>query len=68
MAIATALSVQAADKLEARLAASIAKVLPDVEVTSIAPGPIAGIYEVMLGPSLLYISEDGALYLEGRRI
>ena len=34
-------------------------------VTSIAPGPVPGLYEVMLGPSVLYISEDGRYIIKG---
>lgn len=51
--------------LEQRLTAAVARVLPDVEVTAINPGPIAGVYEVMLGPSVLYISEDGQFIFKG---
>lgn len=51
--------------LEQRLTAAVARVLPDVEVTAIAPGPIAGVYEVMLGPTVLYISEDGQFIFKG---
>ena len=50
---------------EQRLTAAVARVLPDVEVTAIAPGPIAGVYEVMLGPTVLYISEDGQFIFKG---
>ncbi len=51
--------------LEQRLTAAVARVLPGVAVTAIGPGPIAGIYEVMLGPSVLYISEDGQFIFKG---
>lgn len=51
--------------LEQRLAAAVARVLPDVAVTAVSPGPVAGIYEVMLGPTVLYISEDGQFIFKG---
>lgn len=51
--------------LEQRLTAAVARVLPDVAVTAISAGPIAGIYEVMLGPTVLYISEDGQFIFKG---
>ncbi|MGR9090532.1 MAG: DsbC family protein [Gammaproteobacteria bacterium] len=51
--------------LEQRLTAAVARVLPDVAVTAINPGPIGGIYEVMLGPTVLYISGDGKFIFKG---
>lgn len=56
---------QAESELNKRLKSGIAKVLPGIEVTSIAPGPVAGIYEVMLGPSVLYMSEDARFVIKG---
>ncbi len=52
-------------ELEVRLGNAIKTVLPDAEVTSVLPGPLPGLYEVMLGPSLLYISEDGRYLVKG---
>jgi len=52
-------------ELEARLTDAIRTVIPDAEVTSVAPGPVPGLYEVMLGPSLLYVSEDGRYVVKG---
>jgi thiol:disulfide interchange protein DsbC len=51
--------------LEKRLTTAVSRVLPDVEVTAIGPGPVKGIYEVMLGPTVLYISEDGQFIFKG---
>ncbi|MFT4581169.1 MAG: thiol:disulfide interchange protein DsbC [Gammaproteobacteria bacterium] len=70
LAVATILSVSsitasAESELNKRLTASIQKVLKDAEVTSIAPSPIPGMYEVMIGPSALYISEDGRYVVKG---
>lgn len=52
-------------KLEARLTEVIQGILPDAEVTEVSPGPLPGLYEVMLGPSLLYVSEDGRYVFKG---
>ncbi len=57
--------VRADVELNARLAKTIEKVLPGTPVTTVAPGPIPGLYEVMLGPSVLYISEDGRFLIKG---
>lgn len=60
-----ATGVAADAELDARLASAIKKVLPDAAITNVSPGPLPGIYEVMLGPSLLYISEDGRYLMKG---
>ncbi|MDA0823716.1 MAG: DsbC family protein [Proteobacteria bacterium] len=70
LAVATIFSVSsmtatAESEINRRLTKSIQKVLKDAEVTSIAPSPIPGMYEVMIGPSALYISEDGRYIVKG---
>ncbi len=61
--IATA--VIADNELNIRLTKAIQKVLPDAAITSVSPGPLPGVYEVTIGPSLLYVSEDGRYVLKG---
>jgi len=42
------------------------KALPTVsQVEEIRPTPITGLYEIMVGPNLLYFSEDGKYFLAG---
>jgi len=53
--------VQADQKLQAELA----KVIPDAKVTAVNPSPIAGLYEVMLGANVLYMTADGRYTLRG---
>jgi len=53
------------DDQEAKLRKAVATVLPDVEITEIAPAPVPGLYEVMLGPSVLYVSADGRYIVKG---
>jgi thiol:disulfide interchange protein DsbC len=53
------------DALEKRLAQKLGAVLQDVAVTSVKPGPIPGLYEVMLGPTVLYMTEDGRFAVRG---
>ena len=52
-------------ELDARLTQAIEKVLPGPAVTSVSPGPVPGLYEMMLGPSVIYISEDGRFVVKG---
>jgi thiol:disulfide interchange protein DsbC len=56
---------EADDALRARFAASLAPVLPGLEITEIRPSPVPGLYEVMLGAMVLYVSEDGMHVIRG---
>lgn len=55
----------AGDALQERFSASLRGILPDVEVTQVRPSPLTGIYEVSLGPKILYMSEDGRFVFSG---
>ena len=58
--------VQAADtELEGRLAKRLKTVLPDDKITSVRPGPVKGVVEVLLGATVLYMSEDGRYVFRG---
>lgn len=59
-------SITSADaERDARIEAALQKVLPDAKVTKISPAPLPGMYEVMIGPALLYVSEDGRYVFKG---
>ncbi len=64
-AVSLAVGAEENDELKARFAKQLEKVLPDVEITGVSPGPIGGTYEVMLGHSLIYMSEDGRYAMRG---
>jgi thiol:disulfide interchange protein DsbC len=51
--------------LEARFNERLHGVLPDVEVTDVREGPVAGLYEVELGADILYMSADGRYVVRG---
>ena len=51
---------------EAEVRAGLAKVLPDVKPDSVAPSVVGGLYEVAVGPQILYVSQDGKYLLQGR--
>ena len=44
---------------------AVSDAFPDVEITRIKPAPIPGLYEVMLGTDMVYLSEDGRYILQG---
>lgn len=48
-----------------QLRQAINDVFPDVEISRIKPAPIPGLYEVMLGTDVIYLSEDGRYILQG---
>ncbi|MEJ2455200.1 MAG: DsbC family protein [Candidatus Thiodiazotropha sp.] len=45
---------------------SMSKLLSGNQVTSVNPSPIPGVYEVLVGPQLYYVSADGKYLLTGK--
>jgi thiol:disulfide interchange protein DsbC len=54
-----------AEDVAGQLAAKMAKLFPKEKVTDITPAPIPGLYEVMVGASLFYVSADGRYVVHG---
>ncbi|MTW19816.1 DsbC family protein [Allochromatium palmeri] len=50
---------------EQKIRAALKEVAPDLEVTNIQPAPIKGLYEVMAGTDLMYITADGQYFISG---
>ena len=50
------------------ITAALNSVLPQAEITSIAETPVPGLYEVMMGPQVLYVSGDGRYMVQGRLV
>jgi thiol:disulfide interchange protein DsbC len=59
-------SVAHADEDDIRKALS--KSMPSIKIDSINSSEVKGLYEVIVGPSILYISEDGKYLLQGHLI
>ena len=53
---------------QAAVLKSLETAMPDFKVDSIEPSSIKGLYEVMAGSSVFYVSEDGQYLLEGHMI
>lgn len=53
---------------EAAIKAALEKSMPTAKVEAIKPSEIKGVYEVTLGSSIYYASEDGKYLLQGRLI
>ena len=64
-AVLFVISAHAATERDDLLRQVLSDVFPDVEVTRIKPAPIPGLYEVMLGTDMIYLSEDGRYILQG---
>lgn len=63
---ATADGVATAKGAEAAIRARLSTVLIGVEITSVAPSPVAGLYEVVLdGSETAFVSADGAYLISG---
>lgn len=55
----------AADEQEDKLRAAVAKLVPSAKIDAIAPSPVPGLYEVVAGSALWYITEDGKFLIDG---
>ena len=51
-----------------RVRGSLAVLAPNVKPDSITATPVPGLYEVMFGPRLIYVSEDGRYVVQGSMI
>lgn len=67
MAAATLLAVSTAGSAsEAQtIRAALAKVLPDAKPTSVQPTPIKGLFQVEIGPQVMYMTGDGRYLIDG---
>lgn len=50
---------------EQKIRAALKEIAPELKVTSIQPAPIKGLYEVMAGTDLMYITADGRHFISG---
>ncbi|MDD2723514.1 MAG: DsbC family protein [Methylovulum sp.] len=64
----TAVALAAAHADENAIKQSIAKSMPDVKIDSVKPSEVKGIFEVAVGSTILYATEDGKYLFQGRLI
>ncbi|NVZ07792.1 DsbC family protein [Allochromatium humboldtianum] len=50
---------------EQKIRAALKEIAPDLKVTNIQASPIKGLYEVMAGTDLMYITADGRHFISG---
>lgn len=66
-AILSLCSAQAAAD-PATIKKSLAQILPEYEVDSVHETPVPGLFEVLIGTDVLYVSKDGRYMVQGRMI
>jgi thiol:disulfide interchange protein DsbC len=54
-----------ADELEDKLRAAVDSLAPGAKIEAIAPSPVDGLYEVVVGSNLWYITKDGKFLIDG---
>jgi thiol:disulfide interchange protein DsbC len=50
---------------QAAIKATIAKKFPDIQVDSVRPSPMKGVYQVTMGADIAYVSADGKFLIAG---
>ncbi|MCZ6802635.1 MAG: DsbC family protein [Proteobacteria bacterium] len=58
-------TVIADDNLKQALNTALSGLLPDVEITSVNTSPIDGLYQVLIGPDVIYMTLDGNYVFKG---
>jgi thiol:disulfide interchange protein DsbC len=53
---------------EAAIRQSMTKSMPTMKIDSIKPSEVKGLYEVIVGSNIYYVSEDGKYLLQGRLV
>ena len=60
-----ALGADAQPPVDARLAAKLKRVFPDLQVSRVTPAPVPGLFEVLVGTDVFYMTADGRYLLQG---
>jgi len=53
---------------EAAIKKALTKAMPSVKPDSVKPSEVKGLFEVIVGPNIYYVSEDGKYLLQGRLV
>ncbi len=62
------LTLSAANADEKAIRDSMAKSMPAVKIDSVKPSVVKGLYEVIVGTNIFYVSDDGKYLLQGRLV
>jgi thiol:disulfide interchange protein DsbC len=58
-------SAIADDGLEEELNTALSRLLPDVQIDSVKPTPVDGLYQITIGPDVVYMTRDGKYVFKG---
>ena len=58
-------SASADDNIEQEITAALAGLIPDVRIDSVQPAPVEGLYQVVMGADVIYMSRDGNYVFKG---
>ena len=64
----TAVQASGKEDAEKNIRDRLTDMLPDYEVSGVHETPVPGVYEVLLGSELVYVSGDGRYMMQGRLI
>ncbi len=68
--IAAAVLLLAAGSLSAdpedSIRAALTRVVPNIKIDSVKPAPVKGLYEVLVGTQMMYVTGDGRYFIDGR--
>ena len=53
------------EDVKANITSGLQSLLPDMKITAITPSPVQNIYQVMMGPDIVYMTGDGRYLLKG---
>lgn len=53
---------------QAAIEKSLSRILPNIELDAVNPSPMEGVSEVLIGPRVLYVTNDGKYLLQGSLI
>ena len=62
------LTMPIANADEVAIRQSMAKSMPSMKIDSVQPSEVKGLYEVVVGANIFYVSEDGKYLLQGRLV
>jgi len=65
MCLFISFSALAEDELDAELTLALSRLLPDVEIDDVSPTPINGLYQVVIGSDVIYMTRDGNYVIKG---
>jgi thiol:disulfide interchange protein DsbC len=51
---------------EDSIRAALARAVPNIQIASIKPAPVKGLYEVLVGTQMMYVTGDGRYFIDGR--